>query len=86
MMCILLLIISPQMLPTKLLIKIVIEPDSGKSVDVTPQLSVCGASETQGKSDVTRKINSGDTRTLRAVFSSSFDFSFLTVFSFYARK
>ena len=32
------------------------------------------------------KINCGDTRTLRAVFSSLFDFLVITMFSFYARK
>ena len=51
----------------------------GKSTDVPLQVSVSRISETQEKSDVAKKIESGGIRTVTPVYNSSLDFSVIAV-------
>ena len=46
----------------------------GKSTEITQQVSVCGALQAQEKSDVAKKIESGETCLLTPVLNSSLVF------------
>ena len=62
-----------------MLIVIAEEPDLSEATDVALQVSLGGGLEAGGKSDVDKKIESGDTRQLTSVFSSPLDFQVIRV-------